>query len=260
MTKSNPDGTTGMGRNPKAKSRYSAVADQLRLAILTGRHPVGALLPSETELCREFGVSRHTVRAATRLLQVDGLVSPEQGRGTRVDSNQTTVPLNVVFGSLDGIARHGQVTHLVNVESQMVLADATLADSLRCRAGEELLFIQSWREPRDLSVAWATAWNETYILGRFAAIRDEIETWSGAIYSLIEQRFGETVVSIRQEASALNLGARIARRLDVKAGTAGLQVKRTYIGARGAPLLVGTNTYVGSKFTLVMDINSRSRD
>ncbi|MES2534492.1 MAG: GntR family transcriptional regulator [Pseudomonadota bacterium] len=244
----------------KPKPRYSEVADQIRLHIMTGRYGIGSLLPSETELRQQFNVSRHTVREAIRQLQIDGLVSPEQGRGTRVDSNQDKPHLSVVLGSLDGIARYGRATHLVNLRSKMIVADEALASNLHCQVGEELLYIQSYREPRDDSLSLARAWNETYILGRFASIRDEIETWSGAVYSLIEQRFGERIVSIRQEASALNLDAKLAKRLDVKPGTAGLQVKRTYFSANGVPLLFGFNTYEASKFTLVMDIKRHEQD
>lgn len=240
----------------KPKPRYSEIADQIRLHIMTGRYPVGSLLPSEADLRLEFGVSRHTVREAARQLQVDGFVSAEQGRGIRVASDKAVSRLNVVFGSLEGIERYGRVTHLVEVQSRMIRADAQLAELLRLGVGDEVLHMQSHREPRDPTLMSAPAWNETFIPSRFAGIKDEVEHWSGAIYSLIEQRFGERVVSIRQEARALNLNAQLARHLKVKTGTAGLQVQRTYINASGTPLMMGSNTYVGSRFTLVMDIQS----
>jgi hypothetical protein len=48
----------------------------------------------------------------------------------------------------------------------------------------------------------------------------------------------------------------VAQKLKAKSGVAGLQVKRTYINAFGQPLLMGFNTYVGTTFTLAMDIKS----
>jgi len=56
--------------------------------------------------------------------------------------------------------------------------------------------------------------------------------------------------------TALNLKVRVAQKLKAKSGVAGLQVKRTYINAYGQPLLMGFNTYVGTTFTLAMDIKS----
>ena len=69
-----------MGRIP----RYHILADQLRQGIRNGRYPVGALLPTELEICRAEGVSRHTARDALRILIDEGLVERRQGAGTRV--------------------------------------------------------------------------------------------------------------------------------------------------------------------------------
>lgn len=240
----------------KAKPRYSEVADQLRLAIMTGQYPVGTLLPSEADLCQEFGVSRHTVREAIRTLQLRGLVAPEQGRGTRVESDHQISRVARLLGSIEEVERHGRDTHLVNLRSRLVQADADLAASLPCAIGETLLKIESYREPRSRQAQWPRAWNETYIRAAFVAIQDEIESWPGAVYQLVERRFGERVTLIRQEVAAIDLPGDVAKRLSVKTGTAGLRVKRTYIGRDGEPLLYGFNTYVGDQFELVMEIRA----
>jgi GntR family transcriptional regulator len=58
------------------------VATELRRRILAGAIPAGSLLPSETALIAEFGVSRGTVREAMALLRAEGLTVTEHGRGT----------------------------------------------------------------------------------------------------------------------------------------------------------------------------------
>ncbi len=241
---------------PLKRPRYSEVADLLRLAILTERYPVGALLPSESELCQQFGVSRHTVREATRILQMRGLVSRRQGRGTEVLPMQEVSRISRVLGSLEEVEQHGRDTHLVGMQSAAVVADEALARLLPCEPGDRFLRIESYRESREPGNSWPRAWNETYIREALAGIREELEGWQGAIYSLVERRYGERITDIRQEVSALNLPERLARKLSVKTGTAGLRVKRTYYGKSGEALLFGFNTYVGSQFSLIMDIKS----
>ena len=46
------------------------------------RYPAGTMLPSEAELCAEFGVSRNTVRRALALLEAEGVILaiPAKGR------------------------------------------------------------------------------------------------------------------------------------------------------------------------------------
>lgn len=51
--------------------------------------PVGERLPTEAELCRQFGVSRTSVRAAIQRLAERGRVSVEVGRGTFVRAPDT---------------------------------------------------------------------------------------------------------------------------------------------------------------------------
>jgi GntR family transcriptional regulator len=64
--------------------RYVQLAELLRARIGRGQWSAGERLPSLDELGREFDVARVTVRQAIDVLAREGLVSPEQGRGTFV--------------------------------------------------------------------------------------------------------------------------------------------------------------------------------
>lgn len=245
-----------MPRSSKQKPRYNEIADQIRLQLLLGKYPVGSLLPSEAELGIEFGAGRHTIREAIRYLQVRGLVSSEQGRGTRVQSDHRLPQFSQFFSSIDEVERYGRDTQLSDIRSSVIEAGIELARRLPCQEGEQLLYVQSYRRARLGVATSATAWNETYVPSRYASVQEELAGWGGAVFSLIEERCGERVRSIRQEARALNLDSDVAHRLRVKPGTAGLEIKRTYFGNGGLAILYGFNTYVGDEFTLVMDIRN----
>lgn len=64
--------------------RYAQVAEILRNRIRRGAWKPGGTIPSIERLMGEFGVGRVTVRQAIQLLAREGLLSPEQGRGTFV--------------------------------------------------------------------------------------------------------------------------------------------------------------------------------
>ena len=65
-------------------SKYQKLAQDLRKSITDGRWGVGQLLPTESQMCLHYGVSRITVRAAVAALGAQGLVSKRSGVGTRV--------------------------------------------------------------------------------------------------------------------------------------------------------------------------------
>lgn len=63
---------------------WRRIADALRLEIAGGALAMGERLPGEAALALRFGVNRHTVRAALKALERDGLVRARQGSGTFV--------------------------------------------------------------------------------------------------------------------------------------------------------------------------------
>ncbi len=65
-------------------SLYQQLYQQLRRAILTGRLPPGAKLPSTRALARELAVARNTVMGAYQQLLAEGYVEGETGSGTYV--------------------------------------------------------------------------------------------------------------------------------------------------------------------------------
>lgn len=76
--------------------RRGAVADvlaRLQAQIAEGRYKPAERLPSESELCRTFGVSRPVVREALMSLQALGLTTSQPGIGTFVVSDRVRVPL-----------------------------------------------------------------------------------------------------------------------------------------------------------------------
>jgi len=63
---------------------YKQIADHLRTAIGRGGLREGDQLPSEAQLMEHYGVARMTIRNALRVLQDEGLVTAEHGRGVYV--------------------------------------------------------------------------------------------------------------------------------------------------------------------------------
>nr|WP_245186840.1 GntR family transcriptional regulator [Enterococcus larvae] len=64
------------------------VAEQIKADILSGKYPVGSLLPTESELEEIFEVSKITVRRAIEILADEELLEKKSGKGTTVLSNK----------------------------------------------------------------------------------------------------------------------------------------------------------------------------
>src|SRR5699024_10482403 len=64
------------------KTKYSIVKESIKSKILDGTYKPNQKISSESELMKEYGVSRHTVRLAIGDLVTTGWLYREQGAGT----------------------------------------------------------------------------------------------------------------------------------------------------------------------------------
>lgn len=73
---------------------YVQLMNYFSEAIAQGKYKAGDKLPSESIMCREFGVSRTTVRQALQLLTQQDLIFSVHGRGTFVKMPSISNELN----------------------------------------------------------------------------------------------------------------------------------------------------------------------
>ena len=69
------------------------IADDLRASIESGELAAGAKVPSERELAADYGTARNTAREAISILQSEGLVVAQHGRGVFVRPRQPLMRL-----------------------------------------------------------------------------------------------------------------------------------------------------------------------
>lgn len=65
-------------------SKYEEIASIIRTRISDGTYPIDSMLPIQSDLAKEFGVSRMTIKKAIEMLTIEGLVLSKQGNGTKV--------------------------------------------------------------------------------------------------------------------------------------------------------------------------------
>ena len=91
------------GSELMSEPRYAQIARDITGGMTSGRFPVGSILPTELELCDQYGVSRHTIRAALRQLQDLGLVSRRKRAGTRVEAVRRSSGYNQSLASVEEV-------------------------------------------------------------------------------------------------------------------------------------------------------------
>jgi GntR family transcriptional regulator len=83
-----------------AAPKYRRIAADLEEQIRSGRYPGGSVLPSQRRLSEEYAVTLMTMRQALQVLEADGLIAQQAGRGTFV----LPIPLSHHLQSLRSLA------------------------------------------------------------------------------------------------------------------------------------------------------------
>src|SRR5271163_3598872 len=127
---------------------YRQIANLIEQRIVGRSLRAGDALPSETDLARQFGVNRSTIREAIRELEVHGLLG--RGRGEKRLRVTRPEPRRVSSGVSRALALH-DVTFLELWEAMMAIepAAAQYAAARRTAAQLQVLVRTSARFRRD---------------------------------------------------------------------------------------------------------------
>lgn len=87
-------------RNEQNKSVVDQITDGIINKIISGELTPGAKLPTETELCRQFGAGRNSVREAVKKLQAYGILYIKRAEGTFVSETYNRKMLDPMLYSL----------------------------------------------------------------------------------------------------------------------------------------------------------------
>ena len=144
------------------KLAVDVVRDALRERITGGCAP-GDRMPPETELAREYGVSRLTLREAVRGLVEEGYLTRRQGDGTFVTQRpRLHNNLDVNFGVTQLVESMGMTPGSIRVDVREEPAGEEEAEALGLRPGATVVRVERVRTadgtPLVYSIEFLPAW------------------------------------------------------------------------------------------------------
>lgn len=251
--------------NESAQPLYLRIATELKSAISAGRYPLGARLPTEAELCEQFGISRFTAREAVRVLSAAGLITRRQRIGTVVAALPQDARYQHDAATVRDLFKYAQDTKLNFTSIGKRALSAVQAKDFGVNPGAQWIFATGIRNQARSSTAVAKAGRKVpgpppicitrlFLNPVLKGIESRLRTCKGAVYALIENEYKVSIQRVEQELHGVALSAEDAASLGAPPGAPALRIVRRYFSLRGDLLEVADNIHPADRFSYRMEL------
>lgn len=203
----------------------------------------GDQLPTERELCDEFGVSRVTVRRALAQLADERRIYSVRGRGTFVSAEVLAEPPNTLLSFHDLVGREGVRVGATVLESGVRPATWEQAEEFGIVPGATLFFLSRLRTLDDLPVAI----DDTLLPLSLAPEMVDLDWSEASLYDTLRSA-GHTPHHAEHTVGARGASAAESGPLRVEPGFAVLCAASQTRDASGRLLVSGLITYRGDRY------------
>lgn len=167
---------------------YEQLFTILRDRVREGDIAADERLPSEQELCREFGLSRATVRQTLSKLETEGYARRVPRRGvfaTSPDASSSGWIVQDTHGFLESQIRHGRTGITTEVVgAHYGAAPAHVAEALRVDEDDEVYALERVRSKDGRVAMFSTNWFPKDV-GRIVAAADDVIGGTGSLNSTL---------------------------------------------------------------------------
>lgn len=235
---------------------YHRLERILRKRILSGKISPAEPFPTDCELCREFEVSRITVRQALRNMEDDGLIKREQGRGTFITASRPAKFFYEMTSSLEESFGFREAYQIELISKVPLKADARTAADLGIEEGDDVYLFEGiqalFKDEKHFQFL------EIHVPKDVGEKMDLGETEYPNLMHALEKASLETAVKFNQIVSASAATREIAPRMNVKTGHPLLVNKNIFISKKKRVLGVVTRYSPGDIYQIVHRMNIKS--
>ena len=202
--------------------QYRQLYEVLRKQIVEGVYKSGDLLPSENNLCAQYGITRPTVRHALDNMLNEGMIRKHKGKGSIVNGPPIGIGILSISGTTSALGKHNLRTRIL---SKPVIAQ--WPDNFMFQLSEEFrqsgcIYLERLRLVNDVPVFYDLNYLPNINLPRFCNRRFEDQS----LFDILRRVFQIEVRSGEQRIRAIRADEKIHEYLTVQAGHPVLNLQR----------------------------------
>ena len=170
-------------------TEYLRVQRQLMEQIHKGVYRENGKLPTERELCEQFGVSRITIRQALQNMENEGVIVRQQGRGTFVKPRRIEQRLSSIYSFSEDLRKQNIVPGTRMLSMVTIPAQGHIQQKLELGQGVPVRAICRLRLANEMPYAYETS----YIPLAFLSDATAEEIAQNGLYNTLRRCSGREV-------------------------------------------------------------------
>jgi GntR family transcriptional regulator len=179
---------------------YIQLIEALKEKMSQGEWRSGDRIPSETDLCEIYGVSRTVVRQALQELELSGFVVRRKGKGTFVAEPKISESLaQKLTGFYQDMVERGHKIITQVLHQKTVPANNKVAKALEIEQGTEVIDIKRLRFVDDEPIVIVTSYLPNHLCPQLA----ETDLTNKSLYRFLEQECGLVISHGRRTIEAV---------------------------------------------------------
>ncbi len=208
---------------------YEQLIDIIKQGISSGRLIPGDLLPSESEFCERYGISRSTIRQAFSELEEQGLVVRMRGKGSFVSQPKITRSLHNLYSFSDEISALGLEPRSKVLAYEVIVPGEEIQTRLGITRDEKVFNITRIRYAGEEPLALEMA----FIPTRFCPFLTQEMVEQGSLYNTLVREAGIHIGHAQETYETMLMGENEAALLGMPKDSCAFFVQRVAYTAGG---------------------------
>lgn len=226
---------------------YISIYRTLKKRIEDGTYP--KKLPTEKELCKEFEVSRLTIRRALDELKRERLLVSRKGKGTFVEERKREEQLSTLAGFTEEAVSEGHKAKSIVLKNEILFPPPEVMDAFKLPHKGMVVLLERVRFLDDQPMAIEKCYLNPLVDIRVLNII-KMDMSNESLYRVLKEEFGIRFDHAVEIIEIARLTKSEAEHLGVDEGTYGILRHRLTYTADGACLEYVESIYRGDKYKL----------
>lgn len=228
---------------------YSLVKQKIIQLIHDRKYKAGDQLPTESELCDMFQVSRTTIRLALQQLVLEGRIEKVQGRGTFVSKPKIKQSLSSPLKSFrEQMIEQGLIPHSKVLELLVIPATEHLAGVLNVHVNDPINKIVRIRYAENEPLQFETSfipWNH--------APGITIQECEGSLFQLLREKYNINIYRTEENVEPILIDEAISIHLQVPEGAPAFYVETMTYNDQNNPIEFSYATFRGDRSKFLVE-------